>query len=147
MDDKQSTALTVSLLVAGLVLFAVPVVAPAEVPENRVQFAVEGDWGDLQDQENLEYTNLTDAEQEIFDTARQQSSGYVNRTPGTAPPSLTPDPDSIDIYNVRYEGEYYLLEVRHLSREVDFLTQQLPRLGSLGAGISFVVFAAYRRYG
>lgn len=146
MDHRQSTALTAALLIAGVVLFAVPVVAPAEAPDDRVEYYVEGDWGDLQGQQNLAYENVSAAQQAVFDRARQQRPDTVNLSVSESPPELTPPADGIDIYNVRYDGEYYLMQVKHLAYDVDFVTQQLPRLGAIAIGALLIVAAAYRRF-
>ena len=137
---------TLALLVIGIALLAGPVLAPPDVPDDRVEFYVEGDWGNYTDQEVLEYSNLTAAERSVFDTARSNRPETVNLTLGEAPPSLDPGPDSIALYNVRHDSEWYLFQVRHLTYEVDFLTQLLPRLGAVSLGVVLLVGAAYRRY-
>lgn len=137
---------TLALVVIGIALLAGPVFAPPDVPDDRVEFYVEGDWGDYSDQETLAYGDLTAAEQSAFDTARSARPETVNLTPTDAPSSLDPGPDSIALYNVREGSEWYLLQVRHLTYEADFFTQLLPRLGAVALGVGLLVGAAYRRY-
>ncbi|QSG10873.1 hypothetical protein HSBGL_0436 [Halapricum desulfuricans] len=147
----RSTAVLVVLALVGFALIAAPVASPPDVPEDRIEYYVEDGWMDNEDQVNLAYANLTEAERAVFDEARQTnentSSGTtVNASAGDTPESLTPPPDSIRLYNVRYDGEWYLLQVRHLTYEVDFVTQQLPRVGSMAVGVVCLVGAAYRRF-
>ncbi|WP_136689136.1 hypothetical protein [Halorhabdus amylolytica] len=146
MDINRSTALSGILLIVGSALMVAPIAAPADVPDNRVEFYVEGNWGDYSDQTNLAYTNFSDADRAVFDTARQATPETINRSVPTAPESLTPPPDSIEIYNVHYDGEFYLLQVRHLTYEAEFMTQRLPRLGTLAVGFLCLVGAAYLRF-
>lgn len=137
---------TLALVAIGLALLAGPVLAPPEVPDDRVEFYVEADWGNYSDQEAIEYNDMTAAERSVFDTARSNRPETINLTPDEAPPSLDPGPDSIAVYNVRYDSEWYLLQARHLTYEADFLTQLLPRFGAIALGIALLVGAAYRRY-
>jgi hypothetical protein len=146
MDFDRSSALIGILLLVGVILIAIPVLVPPDVPDNRVEFYVEADWMDQADQTNLAYANLSQAARETFDEARRATPETINRSASAAPESLTPPPDSIDLFNVRYEDEFYLLQVRYLTYETDFVTQQLPRLGLLAAGIVCLVGAAYWRF-
>lgn len=146
MDVGRSTALTGILLLLGLALIAIPVFAPPDVPDDRVEFYVEQDWMDNPEQTNLEYSNLGEDARAVFDQARRATPGTLNRSAANAPESLTPPPESITIFNVRYDGEFHLLQVRHLTYEADFVTQHLPRLGGLVAGLLFVLGTAYRLF-
>ncbi|MCU4717154.1 hypothetical protein [Halapricum hydrolyticum] len=151
MDFNGDTALIGILLVVGVVLIALPVLVPPDVPNDRVEYYVEGDWMDNEDQPNLVYANLTEAEREVFEEARRTNENTSSGTPvnfsvDEAPESLTPSPDGISIYNVRYENEWYLLQVRHRTYEADFATQHLPRLGAMALGAVCLVGAAYRRF-
>ena len=63
MDRKRVTALNgIVLLLLGLALIAIPVLAQPDVPDNRVEFYVEGDGSDYQDQTNLVYSDLNENE-------------------------------------------------------------------------------------
>ena len=146
IDVDRAAVLSGSLLVVGLVLMALPIAVPADVPADRVEFYVESDWGDYADQTNLAYANASEDEQAIFDAAREATPATINRTVSAAPESLTPPPDSIELYNVRDDGEIYLLQVRYLTDEADLLTQRLPRVGLLGLGFVCLVGAAYYRF-
>lgn len=151
MDVDRSTALLGILLVAGSVLIALPVLVPPDVPDDRVEYYVEDDWSDYEGQPNLEYAQLNETERELFDEARRtnqrtRSSTTINWSVSDAPGSLTPPPDGIEEYNVRYEGSWYVLQVKHLTYEADFVTQHLPRLGSMALGVVCLVGAAYRRF-
>ena len=146
MARIPSSTPVLALLAVGVALVAVPVLAPPDVPNDRVEYYVEGNWGNYSDQEFVVYDNMSSSAQSVFDTARTERPETVNVSVPESPPSITPEPDTIDIYNVRYESEVYLLQVRHLTYEADFLTQQLPRLGSLSLGIVVAVFAAYRHW-
>lgn len=146
MGVDRSSALVGLLLFAGVVLIALPILVPADVPDNRVEFYVEADWSDRADQMTFAYTNFSEAEREIFDEARQAIPETINRSASTAPESLTPPPDKIELFNVRYDGEVYLLQVRYLTYDADFVTQQLPRLGFLAGGVVCLVGAAYWRF-
>ena len=143
---RDRSAGVIGLLVVGFVLIALPVLLPPDVPDNRVEFYVEDDWMDNTDQTNLAFENLTEAERQVFEQARRATPDTINRSASAAPPSLTPPPDSIDIYNVRHEGEFYLLQVRYLVYESTFLTQDLPRLGSMALGLLSLVGAGYLRF-
>lgn len=144
---RNSLSISVlALLTVGVALVAAPVLAPPDVPNDRVEYYVEGNWGNYSDQTFVVYDNMSSSAQSIFDTARAERPETVNLSVGESPPSITPDPDTIDLYNVRYDSEVYLLQVRHLTYEAEFLTQQLPRLGSLSLGILMAVFAAYRHW-
>lgn len=146
MTRNRPVPLTVVLLVIGLALVVGPVLAPPDVPEDRVEYYVEADWRNDPDQETLDYDNMTSDERSVFDTARTGRPEAVNLSVEESPLSLTPEPRSIDIYNVRYESEWYLLQVRYLTYQADVLTQLVPRLGALAAGILLCVFAAYRHW-
>jgi len=151
MDVSREAALIGVLLVAGAALIALPILVAPDIPDDRVEYYVEDDWMHNEDQPNLVYENLTEAERAVFEEARRTnentSSGTtVNFSVGDTPESLTPPPDSIRIYNVRYEGEWYLLQVKHLTYEADFVTQHLPRLGSMALGTVCLLGAAYRRF-
>lgn len=146
MDVERDTALTGALLLLGLALVAVPILVPPDVPDDRVEFYVESDWMDNPDQTNLAYSNFTESERAVFDNARRATPETFNRSAGEAPESLTPQPNSIHIYNVRYDDEFYLLQVRHLTHEADFVTQHLPRLASMALGIVVVLGAAFRQF-
>lgn len=145
VPDKPSIPV-LALVAVGVALVATPVLAPPDVPNDRVEYYVEGDWGNYSDQEFVVYDNMSSPVQSVFDTARTERPESVNRSVEESPPSMTPGPGSIELYNVRYGSEVYLLQVRHLTYEADLLTQQLPRLGSLGLGIVVVVCAAYRHW-
>jgi len=146
MGVDRSSALVGSLLVAGVVLIALPILVPADVPDNRVEFYVEADWSDRAEQTTFAYTNFSEAERDVFDEARQAIPETINRSASTAPTSLTPSPDKIELFNVRYDDEVYLLQVRYLTYNADFVTQQLPRLGLLGGGVVCLVGAIYWRF-
>ncbi|WP_135662135.1 hypothetical protein [Halorhabdus rudnickae] len=146
MSVNRSSALVGFLLIAGIGLIALPILVPADVPDNRVEFYVEADWSDRAEQPTFAYTNFSEGERDIFDQARQTTPGTINRSISSAPDSLTPPPDSIEIFNVRYEGEIYLFQVRYLTYDADFMTQQLPRLGFLAGGIACLVAVAYWRF-
>jgi len=151
MDFDRDAALIGILLVTGAALIAFPVLAPPDIPDDRIEYYVEGDWMDNEDQSNLAYANLSEAEREVFEEARRTNENTSSGTPvnvslDDAPESLTPSPEAISLYNVRYEGEWYLLQVKHLTYEADFVTQHLPRLGSMALGAVCLVGAAYRRF-
>ena len=99
------------------------------------------------DQQTLVYANFSDAERAVFEAALQASPDDLNRSVDDAPERLTPGPDGIAIYNVERDGQFYLLQVKHLSFEVDFATQQLPRLAALALGAMVLGVAGYRRFG
>lgn len=143
----RSHLLTLSLAVVGLGLIALPVLAAPEVPDDRVEFTAEGDWWNNTDQQTLSYTNLSDAERAVFEAALEESPDELNRSLGNAPDRLTPGPDGIAIYNVERDGQFYLLQVNHFTYEVDFASQQLPRLGALALGVIALGVAGYRRFG
>lgn len=146
MDVDRVSALSGALLVVGLVLMTLPIALPADVPDDRVEFYVESDWSDYADQTTVAYANLSEDGRAVFEAARQATPATINRSVATAPESLTPPPDSIEIYNVHDDGAFYLLQVRHLTYEADFLTQRLPRVGVLGVGFLCLVGAAYSRF-
>ncbi|MFB6189154.1 MAG: hypothetical protein ABEI57_04660 [Halapricum sp.] len=146
MSIDRSAAITLSLLVVGLALIALPILYPPAVPDDRVEYYVEGNWTDYPDQTNLVYANLTAAERGVFDAARRASPDTLNRSVSAAPDSLTPRPEGISIYNVRVDGEYSLLQVKHLTYEADPVTQQLPRLGVMGLGSTLLGLAGYWRF-
>jgi len=151
MDVGREATLIGVLLVAGAVLITLPILVPPDIPDDRVEYYVEDDWTDNKDQSNLAYANLTEAERKAFEEARRTnentSSGTtVNVSVADAPESLTPPRDSIRIYNVRYEGEWYLLQVKHRTYEANFVAHHLPRLGSMALGTVCLLGAAYRRF-
>lgn len=133
------------VFLVGVALFAAPLAVPAEAPPDRVEYYVEADWGNYQDQQRLVYANLSGPEKRAFDAARTNESARYNASLRDAPARLTPARNGIDIYNVEYEGEYYLLQVKHFTYEVDLVSQVLPRLGALAAGILLALAAAYRQ--
>jgi hypothetical protein len=143
----RSELLTLSLVVVGLGLIALPVLAPPDVPDDRVEFYVESDWMNNADQQTLRYTNFSDAERDVFDAARRATPQTLNKSVDSAPERLTPEANGIAIYNVEHDGEFYLLQVKHITHEVDFLTQQLPRLAALALGAIALCAAGYRRFG
>ncbi|WEL21245.1 hypothetical protein [Halorhabdus sp. BNX81] len=146
MDIDRSTVLVGILLATGVALVALPIAVPADVPDNRVEFYVEANWSDYSGQTNLVYATLNESARGVFDEARRATPETINRSIATAPESVTPPPDSIELYNVQYEGAFYLLQGRHLTSEADFLTQQAPRFGSMAVGFLLVVGAAYWRF-
>ena len=143
----RARLLTLSLVVVGFGLITLPMLAAPEVPDDRVEFYVEGDWMNNPDQQTLAYANFSGAERAVFEAALQASPDDLNRSVSEAPERLTPDPDGIAIYNVERDGQFYLLQVKHLSFEVDFATQQLPRLATLALGAMVLGVAGYRRFG
>jgi hypothetical protein len=143
----RSQFLTLSLVVVGLALIAIPVLATPAVPDDRVEFYVESDWMNNPDQQTLRYANFSDAERDVFDDALQASPKERNHSVADAPVRLTPEPDGIAIYNVEHDGEFYLLQVKYITYEVDPLTQLLPRLATLALGSMALGVAGYRRFG
>ncbi|MFC7132981.1 MULTISPECIES: hypothetical protein [Salinibaculum] len=142
---ERTTALNAALLLGGVVLLVVPLAVGPNVPPDRVEFYVEGDWSDQQGQQNLAYADLSPAEQATFDRALEQSSP-VNYTVAEAPEGLTPPANRIDVYNVRYEESWYLLQVKHLTNSADFLTQVFPRLVLGMGGILVGLAAGFREF-
>jgi len=143
----RSQLLTLALVVVGIGLIALPVFAPPEVPDDRIEFVTEDDWMNNPDQQTLSYTNFSDGERAVFEATLQANPEELNRSVDEAPERLTPDPGGIAIYNVERDGEFYLLQVKYFTHEVDFTTQQLPRLGSLALGSVALGVVGYRRFG
>ena len=142
---ERATALNAALLLGGVLLLVVPLTIGPNVPPDRVEFYVESDWSDYDGQRNLGYESLSAAEQSVFDRALEQSVP-VNYSVAEAPDSLTPRPNGIDIYNVRYGGSWYLLQVKHLTYGADFLTQVFPRLVLGMGGILVGLAAGFREF-
>jgi len=134
MALPRSTALTVALVLVGLAMVAVPIAVPPDVPEDRVEYYVEADWSDYQDHPNRAYANLSTDARAVFDAARTNESGHVNVSSGEAPSEIAPPRGGIEIWDIRYEGSYYLLQGRHLTYEADFGTQLLPRAAAVACG-------------
>lgn len=143
---ERATALNAALLVGALALLTVPLAVGPNVPPDRVEFYVEADWADYDGQENLDYASLSPEERAVFDEARAARPDTVNYSVENAPAGLTPRPNGIDVYNVRYEGSVWLLQTKHLTNSADFVTQVLPRL-VLGTGAILVgLVAGYREF-
>jgi hypothetical protein len=144
MAPSRSTALTAALLFVGLSLVVVPLLVPPDVPDDRVAYAVEADWSDYQNHPNRAYGNLSADARAVFDAARTNGSGRVNVSYGDAPEAIRPPREGIDVWDVRYEGSYYLLEGRHLTYEADFGTQILPRAAAVACGAVLALVGAFR---
>lgn len=144
MDN--TSALNAALLVGAVLLLTVPLAIGPDVPPDQVEFYVEGDWSDIDGQENLGYASLSSAEQAAFDEARAASPDTLNYTVENAPDDLTPRRNGIDVYNVRYDGSWYLLQVKHRTYSADFLTQVLPRIVLGMVGIFVGLAAGYREF-
>jgi hypothetical protein len=139
----RSTALTALLVVAGVALAAVPIVAPAEDPPDRVEYAVERVDGDVSSWETLRYGDLSDRERAVFDAARTTDSGYHNVTtdePDEVPPLAN---GTIAAYDVRYDDAWYLLQVTYFETEAPG-SAHLLRLGALVVGICIALLGGYR---
>jgi len=143
---RQSTALNAALLVGACLLITVPLAVGPDVRPDRVEFYVEGDWSDIDGQQTLRYEGLSSTAQTAFDDAREITPKTVNYTVADAPNRLTPPPNGIDIYNVRYQGSFYLLQVKHRTYSADFLTQVLPRIVLGMGGILLGLVAGYREF-
>jgi len=144
MTLPRSTALTVALVLVGVAMVAVPVAVSPDVPDDRVEYYVEADWSDYQDHPNRVYANLSTDARAVFDAARTNESGLVNVSYGDVPPEIIPPRGGIEVWDVRYEGSYYLLQGRHLTYEADFGTQVLPRAAAVACGAVLALAGAFR---
>jgi hypothetical protein len=144
--DRQSTALNAALLGGACLLITVPLAVGPDVRPDRVEFYVEGDWSDIDGQQNIRYEALSSTGQTAFDDARSSTPETVDDTVADAPNRLTPPPNGIDVYNVRYQGSFYLLQVKYLTDSADFLTQVLPRVVLGVGGILLGLVAGYREF-
>lgn len=142
---ERTTALNAALLLGGVLLLIVPLAIGPNVPSDRVEVYVEGDWSDQQGQRNIGYADLPPAEQSAFDRALEQSTP-VNYTVEEAPDSLTPRPNGIDVYNVRYDGSWYLMQVKYRTYSADFVTQVFPRIVLGMGGILVGLAAGFREF-
>ena len=147
MAVERSTVVTGIQFLAGLSIVALLVLTPPGAPDNRIKYEVAEETFDNPDRTTLAYANFTEAERAVFDAARETPGEAVNRTISTSPQSLTPPPGETVVYDVRADGATYAMQIRHYDNEVDFLTQQLPRVGLLGVGAVLIGLAAYRQFG
>ena len=136
---------TVLLFVAGLALFAGPLVAPAEEPPDRVEYRVDDVSGPVDSWETLQYETLSESVRSAFDAARTgERDTYHVSVPadGSLPPLADPERPVV-AYDLEYEGQWYLLEVSRFDPEVP-TEAHLVRLVSLAAGLLALVASAYR---
>jgi len=144
MVPSRSTALTAALLLVGLSMAVTPLLVPPDVPNDRVEYAVEAEWGDYQNHPNRAYGNLSTDARALFDTARTHEGGRVNVSYGDAPAAVRPPREGIEVWDVRYEGSYYALEGRHLTHEADLGTQVLPRAAAVACGAVLALAGVFR---
>jgi hypothetical protein len=143
---QQSPTLNAALLVGAVLLLTVPLAIGPDVPPDRIEFYAEDDWSDYDGQENLGYADLTTDEQRAFENALAARPGTLNYTLKNAPDDLTPRRNGMDVYNVRYNGSWYLLQVKYVTYSADFLTQVFPRIVLGLGGIGLGLVAGYREF-
>jgi hypothetical protein len=145
MDIERSTALNLALLLGGLLFLTAPLAAQPDVRPDRIELYVEGDWADRSAQPNLVYENLSTDEQTVFDTVRT-SGEPVNYTADEAPDRLEPGDTTIELYNVQYEGSWYLLQSKRFTYSPDLVTQVLPRIVLAMGGLFAGLIGGYRQF-
>ena len=139
----RSSVLTALLVLAGVSLVAVPIVAPAQNPPDRIEHYVEPTDGDVSSWETLRYDALSERGRATFDAARTSETGYYNVTTDaldTVPPFAG---GTVAVYDVQYEGRWYLLQVKHFRTEVPPV-DHLVRLGALAGGVLLAMTGGYR---
>jgi hypothetical protein len=72
--------------------------------------------------------------------------GTVNDSVENAPAGLWPQPNGVDMYNVEYDGSFWLLQAKHLTNSADFVPQVLPRLLLGMSGLVVGLVASYREF-
>ena len=140
--DRPSV-LTALLVLVGVALVAVPVVAPAEEPPDRIEYYTETTDHQVSGWETLHYENFSERERRAFDATLANESGYYNPTAdelGTVPPFVS---DTVAVYDVRYEGRWYLLQAKYFDTEVP-AEDHLVRLGALVGGVLLATAGGYR---
>lgn len=141
----RSTALNVFLLLLALSLFLGGLAFPPEKPPNQVEYRVEPIEEQYWDPP-FEYENLTTAEREVFDAARDAPSGTHTVPVDDSPDELTPPPGGIDTYGVNDGNESYSLQVVHYNENADLLSEVVPWLAALVVGTIVGAIAAYRQF-
>lgn len=136
---------SIALVLAGLALFAFPLVAPPQAPPDTVEYYVEADFGDQAGNPNLAYANFSESERRVFDAALANENDTFVTGPENAPDRITPPGEGIRLYNVRYRGDYDALQVRRLS-DPPSDAAVLGRFGSLLAGILVAGYGGYRGF-
>ena len=140
---NSSALLTALLVLAGLALVAVPLVAPAESPPDRIEHYVEPTDGDTQSWETLHYDTLSEQGRSTFDAARTSETGYYNVTTDELD-SVPPFADgTVAVYDIEYDGQWYLLQVKHFRPDVS-LADHLFRFGALAGGVLLAMTGGYR---
>jgi len=140
---RPPSTLSAMLVVAGVVLFAFPLVAPPQGPPDTVEYYVEDDFGDQSTNPNLAYANFSENERRVFDAALANRNNTYVTDPENAPRRITPDREAITLYNVKYQNDYDALQVRRLS-DPPSDTAVLGRFGSLLAGCIVACYGGYR---
>ncbi|MGB9987399.1 hypothetical protein [Salarchaeum japonicum] len=140
---RPPSTLSAVLVVAGVVLFAFPLVAPPQGPPDTVEYYVEDDFGDQSANPNLAYANFSENERRVFDAALANRNNTYVTDPENAPGRITPDREAITLYNVKYQNDYDALQVRRLS-DPPSDTAVLGRFGSLLAGCIVACYGGYR---
>lgn len=144
--DRSTTLNAVVLAVALSLLLGPLLLFPAEAPPDRIKYYVESVDYDQQAWDDLEYDNFSAAEREVFDSARTASPGVYNATLEESPARLTPPSGGITVYDVGYDDGYYLLQVKHLTDEIDLVSQLLPRLLAVALSGPLGIAAVYRQF-
>ena len=134
---------TTLLVLLGVALVAALLAAPAEEPPDRIEYAVEPTDGEIQHWETLRYEGLSARGQTMFDAARSSETGYHTVTTDEldAVPPLADG--SVAVYDVQYDGQWYLLQVKYFRTEVPG-EEHAFRLGSLALGTVLAMAGGYR---
>ncbi|MFD1511737.1 hypothetical protein [Halomarina rubra] len=140
---NRSALLTALLVVAGVVLVAVPLAAPAEEPPDRYEYYVERTDGEIAAWETRYSANFTERERAVFDAALRNESGRYTVSEaelGSVPPFVN---GTVAVSDVRHDGQWYLVEAKRFDRGTP-LSAHLPRLGALLGGLGLALAGGYR---
>ena len=133
-----------ALVVAGIVLLllsAVPIGASASDYTHRVEPV---DDTAQYEGEVIEYADLSERGQIVFDRARGQVSRYVVENESMTAPEFDYPSDTAagdGIYPIRYEDRVYVLTTQQTA-DGDVLTLQFGQLGAKLLGAALVALAA-----
>lgn len=142
---NRARTLHLALVVIGLGFVVTPLAVPPDVPDDRVQYRIVEEFElNGENPPEFAYREFSDTERQVFDAALAAGDGSHNVSPAAAPDRFTPPPGSVNTYDVRHEGFWRILQSIYVTNTPDLVTQVLPRLAVLAAGIGLAALGSYR---
>lgn len=137
------------LLVVGVVLLAlsaIPINEPASNYRHTVEYAGDGRVAGSQYEEEdvIDYRNLTERGQTVFDKAREQQEYVADNESETAPDFDYPSDTAAlghGVYLIRYEDRTYELTTQQIG-DSDVLERQIAQLAAKLLGTVLVAIGA-----